>query len=616
MMVTAPGVQAQDAAINATGAAANTSSILDLDVSSATFATKRGLLIPRMTRAQRLAIAAPANGLWVFQTDDAAGEFHGLWYYDAVLPAWVRLPSGAGWETVGNAGTNPAAVPPHYLGTADANPLVIRTNSVERMRLLNTGTLIGISTIAPTEALEVNGGVRLYAPGANNATTQAGVIRFNTTPPAGTTNTYHEGNTTGTPTGWGRLENAERVYKNAPYAGSVLQCDTGDAQTPNNAGVSTGLANTCFPTAQRNAKIQYIYLASELTSWGLCPGIITRLEITVMDDDPQSPNPGAALQLEATINATALTSLPTFDAATSAAPVNFYAPVPNVPVGSGQYVMDLTALGNSTFNWNGTSNLIVEICWTRSPAAAGINPKIQLNTAFANATRYGYDAGPSIGCTMTEVSPATAVRGNQGTRAAIKWFGQAMMPVPILANSDFVYYDGGLMVEANAGWAATPGNYRGPGTVSAEWNVYDNVTALSDHVFDRYYDGAVKPEDREAAARFDYNYVELDQLKAYMAEHRHLPSMPSREQFEAQGKPSLGELGTRLWQTVETQALYIAELEHDLRILEDMAFEASMTDAELGALIQRVEENPRLTAGQKDHLIATIRQRNDRSNQH
>src|SRR5689334_11476547 len=38
--------------------------------------TKKGVLIPRMTSAQRDAIASPAQGLLIFQTDHAAGFYY------------------------------------------------------------------------------------------------------------------------------------------------------------------------------------------------------------------------------------------------------------------------------------------------------------------------------------------------------------------------------------------------------------------------------------------------------------------------------------------------------------------------------------------------------------
>ena len=60
---------AQGVAINTTGAAADTSAMLDVT------STTKGLLVPRMLATQRTAIFQPAKGLIVFQTDAPAGFF-------------------------------------------------------------------------------------------------------------------------------------------------------------------------------------------------------------------------------------------------------------------------------------------------------------------------------------------------------------------------------------------------------------------------------------------------------------------------------------------------------------------------------------------------------------
>ena len=61
-----------------------------LDISS----TNKGLLVPRMTQTQRLAIASPAAGLLVFQTDSPSGYY----FYDG--SAWnllnIRVEGGGG----------------------------------------------------------------------------------------------------------------------------------------------------------------------------------------------------------------------------------------------------------------------------------------------------------------------------------------------------------------------------------------------------------------------------------------------------------------------------------------------------------------------------------------
>jgi uncharacterized protein (TIGR02145 family) len=70
-------------AINTTGTNPDTTAMLDIS------STTKGLLIPRMTQAQRTAINAPAAGLLVYQTDNTAG------YYYYTGASWVSI-EGAG----------------------------------------------------------------------------------------------------------------------------------------------------------------------------------------------------------------------------------------------------------------------------------------------------------------------------------------------------------------------------------------------------------------------------------------------------------------------------------------------------------------------------------------
>ena len=71
------------------------SAILDLT------ATDKGMLVPRMTTVQRIAIPAPATGLLVYDTDFAM-----FWYFDGTQ--WVPVSAGAVGPTgpTGPAGTN------------------------------------------------------------------------------------------------------------------------------------------------------------------------------------------------------------------------------------------------------------------------------------------------------------------------------------------------------------------------------------------------------------------------------------------------------------------------------------------------------------------------------
>jgi hypothetical protein len=58
---------------------------------------------------------------------------------------------GASWSLTGNSGTNPNN---NFLGTTDAQPLVIRTSNTERMRIGTNGN-VGIGTTNPGASLEV-----------------------------------------------------------------------------------------------------------------------------------------------------------------------------------------------------------------------------------------------------------------------------------------------------------------------------------------------------------------------------------------------------------------------------------------------------------------------------
>ena len=72
----------QNVAINADGSLPHTSAILDIK------STEKGMLVPRMTTAQRIAVAAPATGLQVFDSDTKS-----FWFYNGV--GWVQFSMGS-----------------------------------------------------------------------------------------------------------------------------------------------------------------------------------------------------------------------------------------------------------------------------------------------------------------------------------------------------------------------------------------------------------------------------------------------------------------------------------------------------------------------------------------
>ncbi len=109
---------AQNVGINEDGSDADASAILDVK------STTKGMLIPRMTEAQRTAIASPATGLLVYQTD---GE-EGFWFKES--GGWVPL--------------NSEAKEMEFLTTSSTDNFNITTNTateIASLAITETGTV-------------------------------------------------------------------------------------------------------------------------------------------------------------------------------------------------------------------------------------------------------------------------------------------------------------------------------------------------------------------------------------------------------------------------------------------------------------------------------------------
>lgn len=119
-----------------------------LDVSSST----NGLIPPRVALTATNVAAPVVNpqggplvaGTLVWNTATAGvipnNIIPGMYYWDGTR--WVSLagsPGGLDWSLSGNTGTNPAT---NYVGTTDNVPLILRANSIERIRMGTTETVI------------------------------------------------------------------------------------------------------------------------------------------------------------------------------------------------------------------------------------------------------------------------------------------------------------------------------------------------------------------------------------------------------------------------------------------------------------------------------------------
>jgi len=129
----------QSLAINTDGSTANSSAILDVK------STAKGILIPRMTKAQKNAITTPATGLLVYQTSPDSTGFQ---YYDGSRWNWLSFMNAVDtlvWKTAGNAGTDTSR---HFIGTKDAMPIRFKQNNqwIGQVNANNQNYFIGRGT--------------------------------------------------------------------------------------------------------------------------------------------------------------------------------------------------------------------------------------------------------------------------------------------------------------------------------------------------------------------------------------------------------------------------------------------------------------------------------------
>jgi len=152
--------------------------------------TTKGMLITRITQAQKIAIVAPATGLLIYQTDATSG----FYYYNGI--SWVTFGAAAGWELTGNSGTNDAI---NVLGTTDLQDFIIGTNGNEVIRIATNGN-IGLNSTVPTAKLHLVSAVpatTLFTDGFEDGTiapfTTGGSANWITTNTAGEFNTGTRG---------------------------------------------------------------------------------------------------------------------------------------------------------------------------------------------------------------------------------------------------------------------------------------------------------------------------------------------------------------------------------------------------------------------------------------
>ncbi|HNO28923.1 MAG TPA: hypothetical protein PKN15_09040, partial [Chitinophagales bacterium] len=225
----------------------------------------------------------------------------------------------------------------------------------------------GIGTNTPQERLDVNGAI-IVRSDAVSPTPVPGTIQYNTT------DGYHEGYTSaGT---WIKLEN-ENTIGYGDYITVVETCTSpatvgsNEYTTPSTGYFNPNYEENPFSTWWMDDRTQLLYKASQLTAAGICAGNINAIGFNVV-----TPGAYAMTSLTIKMKSTNITTLTAYETALSTVySAGSYTPV----VGANDFTL------TSPFYWNGTDNIVIEVCFNNSAWAAGCTVTGDMNVGYQSA---------------------------------------------------------------------------------------------------------------------------------------------------------------------------------------------------------------------------------------
>jgi hypothetical protein len=500
----------QSVAINTDGSAPNSSALLDIK------STTKGLLMPRMTSAQRSAIVSPAQGLAVF--DITTNSF---WYYNG--SAWTEINlSGSSsnyWtqdgggnmynNNTGRVAFGTSTIGPGYVnvkvplslsglfmsetGTTTADymsigvytgggttstrfgsilgnfgngfqfanqsngPIMFQTSTSERMRITATGN-VGINTLAPTSLLEVKA-----------ATGGAGITLTDGT---GRLSTY----VNSTNVQIGTTTNHSIFFFTNSTNGSVPLMTL---STAGNVGIGGQIASTKLEVATNDA------------SWGM-----THYDY------------GSGVSVGTYVGSN----------------VGWIATKSNSAL----------CFATSLLNTNNFSQMMLN---TNGNLAVGYGTPPERLSVFTSSNSFGLIHTDNI------ITVGTYVGAGGG------WFGtKSNHPLYLFTNN------GGSSLSI-----LTNGNV-GIGTVTPGYKLSVNGSIQSKEV---------RVETGWADYVFDHNYSlqPLSEVEQFIQTNKHLPGIPSADNIRKNGL-AVGEMQTKMMEKIEELTIYVIELEKQINELK------------------------------------------------
>lgn len=208
-----------------------------------------------------------------------------------------------------------------------------------------------------------------------------GTVNLTATGSAGTTLNWYTSLSGGVPVGSGTSFTTPFISSDTSYYVAAEQIAPGIVTIGSGGALSSSSGSSPFSQNWESNHSQYLVLASDLNAMGMAPGAITALSFNITTKSSTFPFTGYTVKIANTTLTTlaGLSGLPTF--------TTVYGPVAYTSV-SGNNLFNFT----NPFSWDGTSNLIIDICFDNDPTGAGT---FWSSNDVVEATAYTY--GPVAG---------------------------------------------------------------------------------------------------------------------------------------------------------------------------------------------------------------------------
>jgi gliding motility-associated-like protein len=190
---------------------------------------------------------------------------------------------------------------------------------------------------------------------------------------------------------------------NAPCSGSINTKQVGTATTTTDL---IGGIGTPYQGDYQDGRVQYLFLASELTGAGIVPGVLRSLALNITQKNSTLTYNNFSIR----IGCTTLSTLNASMGFASTGLTAVYAGILNTLPGWNTYNF------TSPYQWDGTSNIIVQICYDNS--LTSLSDHVEYTTTSFNSVLYNrVNAG--VGCSLGSPIVASSRPNIQFTNCSI-----------------------------------------------------------------------------------------------------------------------------------------------------------------------------------------------------